>query len=153
MDTTQQLPKNMTLKLGGMSPLVVKDHSVVSSEGFFGWVIDAVEHPKWVKLFKILDNNGVTFKTAQNILISEIKENYKHVSSLVWFEYDVTDSVNRAHRFSKSYYGRKMAGAIIKRLKKCRNWNDIKTMWVDGSDFHKRMEKKTVIAFQKWKKQ
>ena len=94
MNTTQQLPKNMTVKLACMSPLIVKDHNVVSSDGFFGWIIDVVTLPEWVKLLKTIRKRGVTFKVAKNILISEIKENYKHISSLVWFDYEVTDSVS-----------------------------------------------------------
>ena len=132
------LPKNVNLDIHGYQ-LIIRNHKVIEPEGFFTWIQSGGVLNNWVESVELMQRVGIKLDAAVEISAKEILENQKILQFIVWNNYEISDKYC-TKEFLADSIGRQVAGLIASRIRRCKDWDEFRSVILSDSIFTKTMK-------------
>ena len=126
-----RLPKNAFISTFGIENLIIKNHEVMHTFGMFYWMLYVERHGQWGVIMPQLLSQGFQLGTVIEQCISDLQDQKKLVATM---RYIGLEGETHCKEFISSVQGKKFAETIIKKIQKCKNWEQLYCIIVEMID-------------------
>ena len=121
-----------------MFDLCVEHCVVVNHDGLLHWITNVIRSGGWNPILQLLKRNGFRFGPVMDECIADLKNNTKSAWVLYWFGGDGNTTSDRM-KFLTTRKGKTILTIFEKKLKTCKNWNDLYNALNIQGDFFKEI--------------
>ena len=140
MNPLMGLPKTARIVTKSVQDLVIKNHKVTDNNSFMYMILFMIENKHWKQVLPQLISQGFKIDGVIEECIRDMKDQ-KHVNRILSNFY-CNEKYYGYFKHSQSPEIVKIGECIIKKLKTCKNWDQLYQMMRKNSDFQKEMQKK-----------
>ena len=150
MRKLNELPRTVHIVNKKWHDLKIKNHHVNGGGSLTYWMIGTMRHGLWDNAVTQMIQQVFKFDSFVEECITNMQDFLTFGFTLynLGLEKDITERME----FSKSKSGRKIRAEYVKKLKACKNWNQLYSAMHPDSDFQKKMKRKIMEEFEKCKK-
>ena len=134
------LPKTAQIQCNGLPLISIENHRVVSKDGIMYWMMFMNYDKQWKHILSQFISQGFKIGGVIEECIRDMKDQ-KHVNRILFDFYSTGIKYEDIVEKSQSPEIRKIVGRIIKKLKTCKNWNQLYQMMRKNSNFQKQIQK------------
>ena len=142
MHSLNGLPKTAYVTIEDWSTgLIIKNHKVADDHSLMYMILFMIENKQWKHILPQFISQGFKIDGVIEECIRNMKDQI-HVNYILYNFYSGGKVYGYIKQNSQSPEIVKIIGCIIKKLKTCKNWNQLYQMMRKNSDFQKEMQKK-----------